>query len=382
MDIQFQCPHCHQQLVIDASGAGLQLPCPHCQQPITMPDASDEATEPVRHTSLRLRHLAPQPTAEPTHPPPLPALSHPHAPPRMDGEPSADEEVFECLNPECGATWFRSHLTEREYRGSLVYLCPRCHLALKPVGDSATFNFWGAVPGAFAFPFHSRGGFILGTGTLFFAVIDLGRWAVCLLWPLVTLMFYGMLGMFLVDVIRNAAQERNPELDWPDFGDMGEIVVEGLRVIGTFLVVIAPSIICFALAGFYLLGPPVTLGNIGITTGLWAVAGVGFMVAALLYYPMAALSVAMLDTIMGINPVLVLRGIFKAPLEYGCVIALLAILLVSRMTIGIGVGYLPSEWLKWAALLPARLVGFYGLIVSAHLLGLLFRARGDKFGWF
>jgi phage FluMu protein Com len=382
MDITFQCPHCNQQLVIDASGAGLQVPCPHCQQPVTVPETDKPEGEPVRHTGIRLRQPLPSPSTEPATPYPLPALSHPHAPPHMGGEPTADEEVFECLNPECGATWFRSHLSEREYRGTLVYLCPRCHLALKPVGDAATFNFWGAVPGAFVFPFRGRGGYVLVMGTLFFAALDLGRWLVCLLWPLVTLMFYGMLGMLLVDVIRTAAQERDPELDWPDFGDMGSVVVEGLRFIATFVVVIGPAVLSFIMAGVNLLGPPTTVANISIATGVWAVAGVVFLAGAFLYYPMAVLSVSMLDTIMGVNPVLVLRGIFKAPLEYGCVIALLAILLACRVTIGVGIDYLPSQGLQWAALLPARCIGFYGLIVSAHLLGLLFRARGDKFGWF
>ena len=42
MDIQFNCPHCDQHLVVDSSGAGETIPCPTCLQTIFVPFKNKE----------------------------------------------------------------------------------------------------------------------------------------------------------------------------------------------------------------------------------------------------------------------------------------------------------------------------------------------------
>jgi hypothetical protein len=42
MDINFKCPHCSQDLTVDASGAGIQIECPACHQTLTVPAAQQE----------------------------------------------------------------------------------------------------------------------------------------------------------------------------------------------------------------------------------------------------------------------------------------------------------------------------------------------------
>jgi DNA-directed RNA polymerase subunit RPC12/RpoP len=37
MDIAFKCPHCDQELEVDASGAGSSIECPACNRSITVP---------------------------------------------------------------------------------------------------------------------------------------------------------------------------------------------------------------------------------------------------------------------------------------------------------------------------------------------------------
>lgn len=37
MDVIFNCPHCEQELEVDASGAGSQIECPSCGETITIP---------------------------------------------------------------------------------------------------------------------------------------------------------------------------------------------------------------------------------------------------------------------------------------------------------------------------------------------------------
>lgn len=40
MEIIFNCPHCEQELSVDAEGAGSEIPCPTCGETITIPEKS------------------------------------------------------------------------------------------------------------------------------------------------------------------------------------------------------------------------------------------------------------------------------------------------------------------------------------------------------
>ncbi len=39
MDIAFKCPHCHQDLEVDATAAGQQINCPACSKTLKIPEA-------------------------------------------------------------------------------------------------------------------------------------------------------------------------------------------------------------------------------------------------------------------------------------------------------------------------------------------------------
>jgi len=43
MEIIFNCPHCEQELSVDAEGAGSEIPCPTCGEVITIPEKSTKA---------------------------------------------------------------------------------------------------------------------------------------------------------------------------------------------------------------------------------------------------------------------------------------------------------------------------------------------------
>jgi predicted RNA-binding Zn-ribbon protein involved in translation (DUF1610 family) len=47
MDVVFKCPHCDQQLEVDAGGAGSNLQCPSCGNTITVPSQDSESTKPA-----------------------------------------------------------------------------------------------------------------------------------------------------------------------------------------------------------------------------------------------------------------------------------------------------------------------------------------------
>ena len=41
MDVIFDCPHCEQELEVDAAGAGSEIECPSCGEKITIPKPGD-----------------------------------------------------------------------------------------------------------------------------------------------------------------------------------------------------------------------------------------------------------------------------------------------------------------------------------------------------
>ena len=42
MDLNFECPHCGQELTVDASGAGAEIECPSCNNRIVVPTPDDK----------------------------------------------------------------------------------------------------------------------------------------------------------------------------------------------------------------------------------------------------------------------------------------------------------------------------------------------------
>jgi len=117
----------------------------------------------------------------------------------------------------------------------------------------------------------------------------------------------------------------------------------------------------------------------------------GAFILGILYFPMAFLAVAMLDTVMAANPLQVIPSIFKAPLEYVATLILLGTVFGVRALGDLALpmvfprGLLTHSIPKMAAYLAAEalwaLVCLYLLTVGMHILGLLYVTKKDKFGW-
>lgn len=43
MDLTFSCPNCHQEMVVDASGAGSDVECPACGEDVTIPEPDPQS---------------------------------------------------------------------------------------------------------------------------------------------------------------------------------------------------------------------------------------------------------------------------------------------------------------------------------------------------
>jgi hypothetical protein len=61
MEIIFDCPHCNQELSVDAAGAGEEIKCPTCGENLTIPEKSTKAapTNPPAEDDNEQPRLAP-----------------------------------------------------------------------------------------------------------------------------------------------------------------------------------------------------------------------------------------------------------------------------------------------------------------------------------
>ncbi len=93
MDIEFNCNHCGQHIVIDAAGAGSAVQCPKCQAELVVPQAQPAPSKPTASTNT---HSAiPKPTTPTSVPPILPSTANKGALHNavMTGDQSAVEQL-------------------------------------------------------------------------------------------------------------------------------------------------------------------------------------------------------------------------------------------------------------------------------------------------
>lgn len=365
--MEFICEQCGQPVKVDDDWTGDELVCPHCQSRAKTPS----------FTGRWLRLKKPAHGQDITGQNANPAMREP-----VDRvvEVGAEEQLYECLNPDCGGVWEARYLTKREFGGQSLHVCPRCQLAMHRVRDEEVFDFWKSVPAAFGFAFRGRGKIVLMFGAVFFAFVDVARIVVCLLWPLLTVLYYGMVAMFLTDVARTAAQEGSNELDWPDFGNLGEVAAEGLRILMLGLIVFGPAVVCLFMGGAHVMVMTGT-AYVAPTMAVWLIAGALLLGIGLVYFPMALLAVAITDTIWAVHPRAIGRAMMNAPAEYGCVLTMLGAMFFVGVGIEVVFNAVPMGWMKVAVFLVLRLAMLYALVTGAYLLGLMYRARGQQFGW-
>ena len=92
---------------------------------------------------------------------------------------------------------------------------------------------------------------------------------------------------------------------------------------------------------------------------------------------MALISVALTNSVLSINPVLVVPSIIKVPVDYLAACAILALIVLLAHFSKLLVSIIPL-----AGLVLKNLIGLYLLVVEAHVLGLIYHANQEKLGWF
>jgi len=354
-------------------------------RPVAAPAAAPVAARLVATAAPALTaHAAPEPVA-PTPPPPSRVVVghhgckfHPKTPGRH-------------LCEKCNRYYCDLCVTTRHGDGVPHVTCRHCGgecvLVTQQIATQDAPGFFGQLAGAFAYPLRGGGVMMILVGMFIFAMLFVGQLMVAVGnlrmkagGLLLTIFAGGYLFAFLQNILQSTGSE---DREMPELPSVTNVLEDVILPFGRFL---GLGILCFA---------PV------IAVGVWASSsqhpfgGQAVVITAFLggaYFPMAFLAVALHDSILVANPMLVIPSIFKVPLEY----------FVSLLAFG---GFLGSqalgEWLSKTAFPDAfltqsmsqlllfiglRLVwaflNFYLIVVAIRILGTIFVTRKEQLGWF
>lgn len=257
--------------------------------------------------------------------------------------------------------------------------CRACGQSLTPLRSHAAHpvaerGFYARLPGAFIYPFKGFGSVILVLATIAFLALEFVSAGILTL--LLTMAVYGFVFLFMQNIIHTTVSDENEPLGFPS--------ADGL--FGAFFQLAGTVVISFGLPIGLLIAK--AFGDVEIPVA----AIVTTMLLGCFYFPMAFLAVAMKDSVMAANPLVVVPAIFRIPLEYLVAAILLMAVYGVRVAGGLAAGMAGEVSLNtremsvlfitlagqglWA------LISVYLLTVSMRILGLLYISKKHKFGWF
>lgn len=257
-----------------------------------------------------------------------------------------------------------------------------------------TGSFYSQIGSSFTYPVRQGGLFLLVCGTIFFAMLDFAARIFSVsgvfFFPWLALITASGIYMFafMQSVITLTCNGDHDRLSWLDLSSFDEGLFRPfLRFIAIWVFYLTPGFVYIFIEqpGFgialLLVGvmPDLMSGyNLGLPVVGFILLFMGFICV-----PMAVLTVALANSIRGLNPIVVLASIAKVPGQY--IVTCLLFLVVLTISSGL-------DWILHTAGLPilpalighfiSHFVFLYGLTVLMRLLGLLYRYNEKKFNWF
>jgi len=264
--------------------------------------------------------------------------------------------------------------------------CRTCGTECVPVQvqiqrPAAPKSFFARLPGAFIYPLRGSGLLVLIVSTFVLALINFlgGSW----LFFFLKIIAYGYLFSFMQNLIHATANEEEEMPDLPGFDD---VLGGAWRLTVTVLVSFGVPILLGVLKVFS------ALPDSGFNTEIPTIAIIATTVLGCLYFPMAFLAVAMKDTALAVNPLVVIPAILKVPLGYLVTTMVVIGIYALRQFGGDASGIASSTsfrtrdmsmmFMAFGLGAVWSLVSVYLLTVSMRILGLLYVTNKQKFGWF
>lgn len=294
------------------------------------------------------------------------------------------------LCKKCNRTFCEVCVTTLNVGGKTRKNCRACQVECVPLqvnlqAINAPKSFFASVPGAFVYPLRGSGVLILLVGILIFVGIRLGTlmlggggfWGL-IMGVVLSVFLGGYLFTFLQNIIHSTAAGENELPDLPGINFVDDIFLPFFRLLGLILVCFCPVIALMILA-------------LATASPTAAIAMLPAVLLGCVYFPMAFLAVAILDTVGAVNPLAVIPSVLKVPLEYLVTVVILASVLIFTKVGDIVValmfpkGMLTQSVGELVAMFAVKFmwgfIGLYLLTVNTRILGLLYLCKKDKLGW-
>jgi hypothetical protein len=306
------------------------------------------------------------------------------APPATE-DPSAEIGSGPCKHhPKIPGRYFCGHcqlyfcdacVTTRGQQKSCRHCGSECaRVQVQVQRPAAAKGFFTRFPTAFVYPFRGSGLLVLLVSTFVLALLDYisGSWFAIL----TKIVVFGYLFIFMQNIIHATANEEEEMPDLPGFDD----VLGGAFRMGVTVMICFTLPVVFAVLKFF------DVMEVSASTLI------ATMVLGCLYFPMAFLAVAMKDTALAANPLVVIPAIVKVPLGY-LVTAVVVIGVFALRKFGDVAAFFAGSatystrdmsvlFLMFGLRIVWCLVSVYLLTVSMRILGLLYVTNKHKFGWF
>jgi len=177
------------------------------------------------------------------------------------------------------------------------------------------------------------------------------------------------------NIIHTTTSDEEEDIGFPDVGGLkGAAFQLGVTILASFWLWIALTVAKLLEVDV----PPAAIMASAILGGV--------------YFPMAFLAVAMKDSVMSANPLVVVPAIMKVPLQYSItVVLLLAVFGVKQIgtILSSSAGHQIMTTKDMSVLFMALgikallgLISVYLLTVTMRILGLFYNSSKDKLGWF
>ena len=286
----------------------------------------------------------------------------------------------------CQKNFCQQCIREDQFSDAVVRLCPQCAGRCEPITlveqEAPAKPFALQLADAFVYPFRGRGKFVIIAGAIFvwllmlvrfvlLSDVSMGMWVfgMWLLQGVVYVLAWGYVSAYGVKIIGQTGKGEADPPDVPDIRAWRDDLLQPVCLIAGAIVFSFGLHLLYRFVWTHYKGPTELLR--------WVTLGLG-----VLYLPMALTAVAIWDSIGALNPVLIVRSIFKAGIGYllaSAVVALLCAVVWSafrflRIEIPY-VGFVVQGVLQYA-------VALYCIMTVMRICGLIYYAYEDRLGWF
>ncbi|PWU16412.1 MAG: hypothetical protein C5B50_13635 [Verrucomicrobia bacterium] len=282
--------------------------------------------------------------------------------------------------PQCRLFFCELCVSSRAVGAGSLKTCRQCGSQCTPVHveiqrPAGPKGFFARLPSAFIYPFRGSGLLVLIISALVFTGLSMMQGG--MLGILGSIIVLGYLFSYMQNIIHATANEEEQMPELPGFDD----------VFGGAFRMAVVMVVCF--------GAPITffaLRFFDVWEDLPYSATLITLALGCFYFPMAFLAVAMKDTALACNPLVVMPAIFKVPAGYLVTVIVVLGVMGMRMVgdivsagasaVSLSTRDMSTLFITFGIRAFWQLMSMYLLTVSMRTLGLLYACNKQKFGWF